>query len=91
VQTWAEIHGELVTIGVEVNSARMRSGEKSLPLMLEGAKPWRHPVYGDRENWVAQTSYPYFHEATALMGPAGRRAVERAMDIIERQIEGQIA
>lgn len=82
VQTWAEIRGDMVSVGVEVNSARMPSGEKSLPLMLEGSKAWRHPLFGDDSHWVAQASHPYFWQAVAFYGPASQRAIQRAADRI---------
>lgn len=88
VEEWAKIEGRVVTAGVEVNSAKMPSGQKSLPLMLEGVKPWRHPVFGDRDNWVGQESHPYFYGAMMPFGPASRLAIERALDEITAAISG---
>jgi hypothetical protein len=82
VQTWVEIRGDMVSAGVEVNAARMPSGQKSLPLMLNGDKVWRHPLFGDRERWYGQSAHPYFARAVALYGPASERAVQRAADQI---------
>jgi hypothetical protein len=87
VQTWAEIHGNVVSAGVEVNASRMPSGQKSLPLMLNGDKIWRHPLFGDRERWYGQDSHPYFAQAVALYGPAGRNAVSRAADAIAAKFD----
>ena len=81
MQTWVEIRGDLVSAGIEVDSSRMPSGQKSLPLYLDGAKsPWRHPLFGDRARWYSQASHPYFARAVALYGPASERAVQRAAD-----------
>jgi hypothetical protein len=81
VQTWVVIRGDLVSAGVEVDASRMPSGQKSLPLYLDGAKaPWRHPLFGDRSRWYGQASHPFFARATALYGPASERAVQRAAD-----------
>ena len=83
VQTWVEIHGDMVSAGVEVNASRMPSGQKSLPLYLNATKyPWRHPFFGDRSRWYGQNSYPYFDRAVALYGPASENAVRRAADQI---------
>jgi hypothetical protein len=87
VQTWATIDGPVVSVGVEVNSARMPDGEKSLPLMLNGTKVWRHPLFGRMETWVTQPSWPYFYEAVAWYGPASRLAMSRA----ERQIADRLS
>jgi hypothetical protein len=81
VQTWAQIQGDMVSAGVEVNANRMPSGQKALPLYLNGSKaPWRHPLFGDRERWYSQAAHPYFDRAVALYGPASENAVRRAAD-----------
>ena len=85
VQTWVKIEGDMVSAGVEVDASRMPSGQKSLPLYLDGAKaPWRHPFFGDRSRWYSQASHPFFARAVALYGPASERAVARAADQIAR-------
>jgi len=89
VQTWVEIRGDMVTAGVEVNASRMPSGQKSLPLMLNGNKVWRHPLFGDRARWYGQASHPYFARAVALYGPASERAVQRAADQIVAAFDAQ--
>jgi hypothetical protein len=88
VQAWADVTGPMVSVGVEVNASLMPDGQKSLPLMLDGEKPWRHPVFGNREHWVSQPSWPYFWGAVTGFGPATQRALERAADIIAAQITG---
>lgn len=88
VETWAKIENGVVTAGIAVNSARMPDGQKSLPLMLEGVKPWRHPVFGDRENWVGQESHPYFYDSVQMWGPASRLAIERALEQVTRALSG---
>jgi hypothetical protein len=88
VQTWAEIKGPLVSVGVEINAARMPDGEKALPLYMEGVKaPWLHPLFGNRERWYFQPAHPYFYEAMTLFGPASQHAVDRAVDKIAAAID----
>lgn len=87
VQTWVEIRGDLVSAGVEVNAARMPSGQKSLPLYLDGKKaPWRHPLFG-HDPWYSQAAHPFFDRAVALYGPASENAVRRAADAITRTFD----
>jgi hypothetical protein len=89
VQTWVEIRGDMVTAGVEVNASRMPSGQKSLPLYLNGNKaPWRHPLFG-KPPWYSQPAHPYFAQAVALYGPAGRNAVQRAAGQIVAAFDAQ--
>lgn len=88
VITWSKLESHNVAVGITVDGSRMRTGEKSLPLMLDGRKAWRHPVFGNRDNWVAQASHPYFDEATSMWGPASRRAIDRALDNVSAKISG---
>lgn len=89
VQTWVEIHGDMVSAGVEVNASRMPSGQKALPLYLNGSKaPWRHPLFG-KPPWYTQAAHPFFDAATAGYGPAQARAVQRAADAIVAAFDAQ--
>jgi hypothetical protein len=88
VETFSTIQGAVVRVGIAVNPQKMPDGEHSLPLMMEGAKVWRHPLFGNMEQWVTQDSHPYFDDAMAGIGPASRRAVERALDAITARISG---
>jgi hypothetical protein len=63
---------------------------RSLPAMWEGppeGKRWRHPVFGDRETWVAQQSHPTFYRiATPRIDDAGR-AIDRVVDGVRHKLE----
>jgi len=87
VEAYSYIYYEIASVGVRVSTQRMPSGQKSLPLMMEGAKIWRHPVFGDTENWVTQEPHPYFEEGMAGYGPAAQLAVSRAVDHIARVLD----
>jgi hypothetical protein len=95
VVPWAYIHGNTVSVGVEIDASRMPDGQKALPLYMEGEKrPWRHPLFGNRERWYDQevpagsglNSHPYFEGATNWFGPAGKRAIERVLENIEAKL-----
>jgi hypothetical protein len=88
VVAWSRAGGGVIQVGVKVDPSRMPSGQYSLPLGMDGRKRWRHPVFGDRENWVTQVPHPYFDAATAPMGPASKRAIDRALERITRAISG---
>jgi hypothetical protein len=77
-----------VSVAVEIQPQRMPPREKSLPLMMDGAKRFRHPVFGDRLNWVSQEQHPYFTRAASGFGRAAGPAMQRALDDITRQING---
>ena len=78
--------GRQAGVAIRVDGRKMPSHMKSLPSMVEGKKRWRHPVFGNRDVWVNQTSHPYFYNALRVAGPASRRAVSRVLDGISRDI-----
>lgn len=75
-------------VAIRVDGRKMPNHQKALPSYMEGLKkPWRHPVFGSREVWVAQQPpHPYFYSALREAGPAARVAVDRAIRGITRDI-----
>jgi hypothetical protein len=84
--TWGT--GRTVNVAVQMNPQRMPPGELALPLGMEGAKRWRHPVYGDREVWVTQAPHPYFYQAADGFGRAAGEALKASLEDITRQLNG---
>lgn len=78
--------GREAGVALRVDGRKMPSHMKSLPAMVEGKKRWRHPVYGNRENWVNQSNKPYFYKTVAVAGPLSRRAVDRVLTGITKSI-----
>ncbi|QTD96966.1 hypothetical protein [Streptomyces cyanogenus] len=78
--------GKDANVSIRVDGRKMPTHMRSLPSMAEGKKRWRHPVFGNREVWVTQTSRPYFYKVVRPAGAASRRAVNRVLDGITRDI-----
>ncbi|MEV6737874.1 hypothetical protein AB0N14_13465 [Streptomyces sp. NPDC051104] len=78
--------GKQAGVAIRVDGRKMPSHMKSLPSMVEGKKRFRHPVFGNRNVWVTQTSHPYFYSALRMAGPVARRAVNRVLDGISKDI-----
>ncbi|MFF3884025.1 hypothetical protein [Streptomyces sp. NPDC001914] len=78
--------GKQAGVAIRVDGRKMPAHMKSLPAMVEGKKRWRHPVFGNRENWVTQKREPYFYKTVRVAGPASRRAVNRVLDGITKDI-----
>jgi hypothetical protein len=78
--------GRQAGVAIRVDGRKMPAHMKSLPSMVEGKKRWRHPVFGHREVWVNQGSEPYFYHVVRVAGPASRRAVNKVLDGISRDI-----
>ncbi|SMF86130.1 hypothetical protein [Streptomyces sp. Amel2xC10] len=73
-------------VAIRVDGRKMPPSMKALPKGMEGTKRWRHPVFGNRENWVTQKPSPYFFKVVRLAGVAGRRAASQVVDSITRDI-----
>lgn len=78
--------GKQAGVAIRVDGRKMPSHTKSLPSMVEGKKRWRHPVFGHREVWVNQTPHPYFYNVVRPLGLASRKAVNRVLDGISKDI-----
>lgn len=79
--------GKEAGVRVRTDGRKMPSGSKSLPTYAEGTKrPWRHPVFGDRETWVTQQRFPRFYDAVQPNEAAARRACIEAVDTVFDQI-----
>jgi hypothetical protein len=78
--------GRSAGIAIRVDGRKMPNHMKALPRAVEGTKRWRHPVFGNREVWVQQPKQPYFFHVVRPLGVASRRAVNRVLDGISRDI-----
>ncbi|WAZ20164.1 hypothetical protein STRCI_001263 [Streptomyces cinnabarinus] len=80
--------GRNANVAIRVDGRKMPTSKRSLQAYMEGTKrPWRHPVFGNREVWVRQEPKPYFFRVVApAAGPRSRAAVNRVLDSIDREI-----
>jgi hypothetical protein len=79
--------GKQASVVIRVDGRKMPPRAKAVQSYLEGKKPrWRHPVYGNRDVWVQQPPKPYFYKVMRTAGPLTRRAVNRVMDGVTRDI-----
>jgi hypothetical protein len=86
--TRAEVRtsGRLAGARIRVDGRRMPPGMRALPKAYEGAKRWRHPVFGDRETWVAQEPHPTFYR-TAAAAVSEAQAVEEINRVVGRILQ----
>jgi len=62
-------------------------GDKARLPRLMNRGSWRHPVFGNREVWVAQSSrFMWFDRPLLLAGPLVRREIKKVLDDIERRL-----
>jgi hypothetical protein len=77
-------------IKISVSGRRVDPKYPSLPFYLNGmprSKPWRHPVFGNREVWVAQKGQEVFAPTLKSFSPQWRKGCEDAMDEFVREID----
>lgn len=84
--------GRMAGIRIRVDGRKMPEGQGSLPSMMEGLKPWRHPVYARAGTprttwtWTGQDPHAYFYPVMRRLGLASRVAVNRAMNQVTKDI-----
>jgi hypothetical protein len=80
--------GKEAGVRVRTDGRKMPSGMRALPGHAEGIRrrPWRHPVYGDRETWRSQQPFPRFFQAVEPDEGAARQACQEAVDTVFQQI-----
>lgn len=76
------------TVGVRVYSDAfaMPNKQRRLPAHLNNPRGWRHPVWGNRENWAKQVGQPYFDVTLAKHAPRVRAAAIRYVNDALREI-----
>jgi hypothetical protein len=81
--------GKEAGVRVRTDGRKMPSGSRALPGYAEGIRrrPWRHPVFGNREVWVTQQPFPRFYDAAKLDEVTMRRRCNAAVDKVFDQIE----
>jgi hypothetical protein len=76
-----------ISIRVEPGRVDPRYG-KSLSYGVDGLGRWRHPVFGNRNVWVAQQGEEVFFSNLTQHEASWRAGIERAMRDMTRTIEG---
>lgn len=92
--TWVQtrLTGKEAGVRIRTDGRKMPNRMKSLPGYAEGIRrrPWRYPVFGDRETWVQRRPFPGRPFFTAVQPDEAnaRRRCNAAVDKVFNQIEG---
>lgn len=78
--------------GIRIHVSARKFGEygKTLPKYLDAYRRysrWRHPVFGNENNWVEQQGKPYFGKTIKKHARDFRSAIQKAMDDVADDIE----
>lgn len=75
-------------INIRVDGRKMPEGKKSLPSYMEGRKrPWRHPVFGNRNVWVTQPGHPYFYKVAEPLARSVKLEIDAVATRIARKLQ----
>lgn len=74
---WSGIH---YGARLYVDTSGLPQSQRNLPKHLDRAAGWRHPVWGNRKNWVQQTGHPWWDPTIQRHVPAVRRALEATIN-----------
>lgn len=85
----AGVRLQVTAKGVRIiaSSDRLPEKQKSLVRRLDSDKGWRHPVFGNRDVWVAERGGPWFGATIKPKAPAFRAAILEAMEEIKTQLD----
>lgn len=72
---------------ITVGAARLPQSQRKLPRYLNSSKGWRHPVWGNRKNWVQQFGEPYFDEPIARHRDRIRREIAQEVNDVMRTLK----
>ncbi|WIM97841.1 hypothetical protein ACTOB_001395 [Actinoplanes oblitus] len=80
VRAQARLAGKAAGVRVRVGKTGMPRGFANAPKRTNRHKPWRHPVFGNTNTWVAQTGSPgWFDDPMREHAAEYRAAVERVI------------
>jgi hypothetical protein len=55
------------------------SASGQFPVLLEGPKPFRHPLFGNKKHWYSQNAKPYLAPAGLKKGPEAQQMIGDAV------------
>lgn len=79
---------ERIGIRVRLDGSKLRSHPKGIVAAYEGVRPWRHPLFGNRDKWVTQPSRGFLTEVVEADRSRVMREIEQTMNTIARKLEG---
>lgn len=74
--------------GVRYRGKPLPGDRRALPVLFEGLRPWRKPLFGDRDRWYPQSPHPWFYPTAARQEGRFRRACEQVIDDVIADLGG---
>lgn len=73
-------------LAFRVSARQLPPSQRKLPRRWDNESGWRHPVFGNRNNWVKQVGHPYFRKTIYERRDVVTAAVVDAMDAAAARI-----
>jgi hypothetical protein len=80
VQLASGATGKRVGVFIRSTGAGLDADRKKLVRQWDSDRPFRHPVFGNRERWVSQRGRPYFRTIIRKDQPQIEKAVRAALE-----------
>lgn len=79
--------GRSAGVKISVKGTLIPPDQRVLPKYLDSPKGWRHPVFGNRQNWVRQKGRPWWSVTIQPHADKARREIlEGARQVVERTV-----
>lgn len=87
--------GEGAAVHIRVSSSKFISVSgrpRTIPYYMEGRRKrdWRHPVYGNKDNWVKQSSHPFLMGTVRKHKDEFEKACLEAVNEVLDQIDSKV-
>jgi hypothetical protein len=74
-------------VRIQVQNSRLPKALQGMPERFDAGKRWRHPTWGNRAAWSAQTSDPWFFKPIKDSLDDFRKEIDGALDRTREKLE----
>lgn len=75
-----------IALAFKVRASQLPPSQRKLPRRWDSETGWKHPVFGNRNNWVSQRGNPYFRKTIFRSKDQVTSGVVAAMDVAAHRI-----
>lgn len=79
--------GQSVGVKIRIDGTKLPPDQRGLPKLLDGQRPWRHPVWGNTAVWVTQQGEPWWTPTIERAMPALRTELAKIIDDVIAELD----
>ena len=87
IQLKIQTSGNSVGIKIRVDGTKLPDDQRGLAKLLDGQRPWRHPVFGNTSVWVAQQGQPWWTPTIEAAMPGLRTEIAKILDDVVTELD----